>query len=121
MSEQLEKKQQAARFMILDPAKTPEKPLKPKRMPLFLGVVALSIGLPLGAVLAKEALSGVIKSETQLKEMLSSNIPLLGTIPPIQNQRDIRRAKWMRFQTSVLLVLTCAALVIFLFKVRPGL
>jgi succinoglycan biosynthesis transport protein ExoP len=119
MSEQLEKKQQAARFMILDPAKTPEKPLKPKRMPLFLGVVALSIVLPLGAVLAKEALSSVIKSETQLKELLSPNIPVLGTIPPIQNQRDIRRAKWMTFQTSVLLVITCAALVIFLFKVRP--
>jgi succinoglycan biosynthesis transport protein ExoP len=119
MSEQLEKKQQAARFMILDPAKTPEKPLKPKRMPLFLGVVALSIVLPLGAVLAKEALSGVIKSETQLKELLYPNIPVLGTIPPIQNQRDIRRAKWMTFQTSVLLVITCAALVIFLFRVRP--
>ncbi len=36
MSEQLEKKQQAARFMILDPAKTPEKPFKPTRIPLFL-------------------------------------------------------------------------------------
>jgi polysaccharide biosynthesis transport protein len=119
MSEQLEKKQQAARFMILDPAKTPEKPLKPKRMPLFLGVVALSIVLPLGVVLAKEALSGVVKSETQLKELLSPHIPVLGTIPPIQNQLDIRRARWMTFQTSVLLVLTCAALVIFLFKVRP--
>jgi polysaccharide chain length determinant protein (PEP-CTERM system associated) len=119
MSQQLEKKQQAARFMILDPAKTPEKPLKPKRMPLFLGVVALSIVLPFGVVLAKEALSGVVKSETQLKELLSPHIPLLGTIPPIQNQLDIRRARWMTFQTSVLLVLTCAALVIFLFEVRP--
>src|ERR1700709_2116639 len=119
MSEQLEKKQQAARFMILDPAKTPEKPLKPKRMPLFLGVVALSIVLPLGVVLAKEALSGVVKSEAQLKELLSPHIPVLGTIPPIQNQLDIRRARWMTFQTSVLLVLTCAALVMFLFKVRP--
>lgn len=119
MSEQLEKKQQAARFMILDPAKTPEKPLKPKRMPLFLGVVALSIVLPLGVVLAKEALSGVVKSEAQLKELLSPHIPVLGTIPPIQNQLDIRRARWMTFQTSVLLVLTCAALVIFLFKIRP--
>lgn len=119
MSEQLEKKQQAARFMILDLAKTPEKPLKPKRMPLFLGVLALSIALPLGVVLAKEALSGVVKSETQLKELLSPHIPVLGTIPPIQNQLDIRRARWMTFQTSVLLVLTCAALVIFLFEVRP--
>jgi len=119
MSEQLEKKQQAARFMILDLAKTPEKPLKPKRMPLFLGVLALSIALPLGVVLAKEALSGVVKSETQLKELLSPHIPVLGTIPPIQNQLDIRSARWMTFQTSVLLVLTCAALVIFLFKVRP--
>jgi polysaccharide biosynthesis transport protein len=119
MSEQLEKKQQAARFMILDPAKTPEKPLKPKRMLLFLGVVVLSIVLPPGAVLAKEALGGVVKSETQLRELLSPHISVLGTIPPIQNQLDIRRARWMTFQTSVLLVFTCAALVIFLLKVRP--
>jgi polysaccharide chain length determinant protein (PEP-CTERM system associated) len=119
MSEQLEKKQQAERFMILDSAKTPEKPYKPKRMPLFLGVVVLSIVLPVGAVIAKETLSGVVKSETQLKELLSPHISVLGTIPPIQNQMDIRRARWMTFQTSVLLVLTCAALVIFLFKVRP--
>lgn len=119
MSEQLEKKQQAERFMILDPAKTPEKPFKPKRLPLFGGVVALSIVLPLGAVVAKEALSGVVKSETQLKELLPPQISVLGTIPPIQNQLDIRRAKWAIFQTSVLLVITCAALVIFLLKVRP--
>jgi succinoglycan biosynthesis transport protein ExoP len=119
MSEQLEKKQQAARFMILDPAKTPEKPLKPKRMLLFLGVVVLSIVLPPGAVLAKEAMSGMVKSETHLRELLSPHISVLGTIPPIQNQLDIRRARWMTFQTSVLLVLTCGALVIFLLKVRP--
>jgi succinoglycan biosynthesis transport protein ExoP len=119
MSEQLEKKQQAARFMILDPAKTPEKPLKPKRMPLFLGVMALSIVLPLGAVLAKEALSGVVKSETQLKELLSPHISVLGTVPPIQSQADIRRARWTIVRTSVLLMLTSGALVIFLLKVRP--
>jgi polysaccharide biosynthesis transport protein len=119
MSEQLEKKQQAARFMILDPAKTPEKPLKPKRLPLFLGIVALSIIVPLGTVLAKEALSGVVKNETQLKDLLPLHISVLGTVPPIQNQFDIRRVRWMTLRTSVFLMLTSVALVIFLLKVRP--
>jgi polysaccharide biosynthesis transport protein len=119
MSEELEKKQQAERFMVLDPARTPEKPFSPKRMPLFLGVVALAIMLPLGAVVAYEVLRGAVRSETQLKELLPPNVPVLGSIPPIQNQLDIRNAKWMAVRTSVILMLTSAALVIFLLKVRP--
>ncbi len=119
MSEQLEQKQQAERFTVLDPAKTPEKPFKPKRAPLFAGVIAASLLLPLGIVIAKDALSGAIKSETQLKELLPLRIPVLGTIPPIQSKADLWRSRWMIVQTSLLLVLTCTALVIFLYKVRP--
>lgn len=119
MSEQLEQKQQAERFTVLDPARTPEKPVKPKRVPLFAAVVFASLILPVGVVIAKEALSSAVKSEAQLKELLPPQIPVLGTIPPIESKADFRRARWRTVQTSLLLVLTCTALAIFLFKVRP--
>ena len=119
MSEQLEQKQQAERFTVLDPAKTPEKPVKPKRIFLFAGIVAAAFLLPIGAVLGREFFNGSIKSETQLKEMLPPKIPVLGTIPPIQSTSDLRRARWLNTQTSLLVVLTCTALTIFLLKVRP--
>lgn len=121
MSEQLEQKQQAERFVVLDSAKTPEKPVKPKRLPIYVGMVVASFLLPIGMVLIKELLSGVIRNETQLKEMLPPKIPVLGTIPPIESERDLRITRWLNVQTSLLFVLTCTALAIFLLKVRPTL
>jgi len=121
MSEQLEQKQQAERFVVLDSARTPEKPVKPKRVPIYAGVVLGSFLLPVGMILVKELLSGAIKSEMQLKELLPPKVPVLGTIPPIGSQRDRRLTRWLNVQTSLLLVLTCTALAIFLLKVRPTL
>jgi polysaccharide chain length determinant protein (PEP-CTERM system associated) len=121
MSEELERKQQAERFTILDPAKTPEKPIKPKRIPFFAGAILASLLFPVGITIAIEALSGAIKGEVQLKEMLPAKVPLLGTIPPIANQTDLRRAKLMMVRTCLLLTFTFTALAIFLFKVRPTL
>lgn len=121
MSEQLEQKQQAERFTVLDTAKAPEKPYKPKRVPFYIGIVFASFVIPLALVIVKEVLSGAIKSEEQLKDMLPPKIPLLGTIPPIQSKADLRRARYRIVQTGLLLVLTCAALAAFLLKVRPAL
>ena len=119
MSEELERKQQAERFTILDPAKTPEKPIKPKRIPFFVGSIVASLIFPLGLTILFETLSGAFKSEAQLKEMLPPKIPILGTIPPIMNRVDIRRTKLMTAQTCFLIVITFTALIIFLFRVRP--
>jgi capsular polysaccharide biosynthesis protein len=119
MSEELEKKQQAERFTVLDAAKTPEKPVKPARAILFAVVIVAALLFPLGTVLVKELLSGSIRGEAELKEMLTPGIPVLGTIPPIQSKLDFRRAWWLRVRTSLLLLLTCTALAIFFLKVRP--
>jgi len=119
MSEQLEQKQQAERFTVLDPAKTPEKPIKPSRIPLFAGVIFAAFFLPLGGTIAREVFSPAIKTESHLKDLLPIRIPVLGTIPPIDSKRDTRRARWMKLQTSFLVIVFCAALAIFLIKVRP--
>jgi polysaccharide biosynthesis transport protein len=119
MSEQLERKQQGQRFTVLDAARTPEKPIKPDRLKLIAGVVALALLLPAGATIGAHCMSGSVRSEAELRGMLPLKIQVLGTIPPIVSQADLYRGRIIAIQTFVVSAIACIALVIFLLKVRP--
>lgn len=119
MSEELERKQQGKRFTVLDSGKTPEKPFSPKRVPLFAGVVALGLLLPAGITIGLYLMGGSIKSADQLKGMVPLKVPVLGTIPPIVSQADVRRGRILLAQTIAASVIACVALILFLLKVRP--
>lgn len=119
MSEELERKQQAERFTVLDSAKTPEKPVSPKRIPIMIATFIAAIIIPSGLVIVMHLLNSSIKSEAELKEMLPSGIPILGLIPPIENKLDLRRKRFSDVQTVAVTLAICIALAIFLSKVRP--
>ena len=119
MSEELERKQQAERFTVLDPAKTPEKPISPKRIPIMMAALIAAALVPAGLVIAMHLLNRSIKSETELKEMLPSGVSIIGMIPPIENKLDLRRRRFLSVQTVVISLAICFALAIFLSKVRP--
>jgi succinoglycan biosynthesis transport protein ExoP len=119
MSEELERKQQAERFTILDLAKSPEKPIRPKRLAIMAGAVVLALLIPAGVVLGAHLMNGSIKSEAELKELLPFKIQILGTIPPITSSADIRRGRITTIQTFAAAVIACIALAVFLLKTRP--
>ena len=119
MSEELERKQQGRRFTVLDPARTPEKPVKPNRLLFIAGVFGFALLLPTGVTICVYLMSGAIKSEKELKGMLPIKIPVLGTIPPISSKADMGHERMLAIQTVVVSVLACASLVIFLLKMRP--
>jgi polysaccharide biosynthesis transport protein len=119
MFEELERKQQAERFTVLDPAKTPEKPIKPKRMPLIAGVVFAALLLPVSTAIGIHLMSSAVRTEDELRGMLPSDVAILGTIPPIANKTDQCHARVSTVLTSIFSAIACAALVIFLLKVRP--
>jgi polysaccharide biosynthesis transport protein len=119
MSEQLERTQQGKRFTVLDAAKTPEKPVRPDRVLLMAGGLALALILPAGLTIGLYLLDGSVKSEVELKEILPLNIQILGAIPPIVSQADLRRTRMFAVQTAVVSIISCAALIMFLLKVRP--
>ena len=119
MSEELERTQQAERFTVLDPARTPEKPVRPKRLPIMAGVVLAALLLPAGTVILLQMLSGAVRSDVEVREMLSFGVPLLVTIPPILSKAAVQRSRWRRVQTIVFSLAACFALAVFLFKVRP--
>jgi uncharacterized protein involved in exopolysaccharide biosynthesis len=119
MSQDLERQQQAERFIILDPAKTPEKPVRPQRMPLMIAAVAGSLLLTIGAILGINLLLGRINSEAQLKAILPEEVPILGIIPPIVSTAERRHRRVVLLQTALFSAATCIALLLFLHKVRP--
>ncbi len=119
MSEELERTQQGKRFTVLDPAKTPEKPVSPKRIPFMAGALGIALILPAGMVIAFYLMSGSIKSDTELKGMVPLKVQVLGTIPPIISQADVRRGRLMMVQTILVSAISCVALILFLLKVKP--
>jgi len=119
MGQDLQSNQQAERFTILDPARTPERPFKPSRTALMIssalgalvGCLALAIGF--------DMLTSTIKSETEVKRMIPANIPLLVAIPAIETPAEhSRRMRYMAVAIAIA-VLACLAEVGFYVKVHP--
>jgi hypothetical protein len=64
-------------------------------------------------------LFGAVGAEDQLKKLLPGKLPILGTIPPITSKADVQREKMLVLQTVLAFMLTCAALIFFLHRVKP--
>jgi polysaccharide chain length determinant protein (PEP-CTERM system associated) len=115
MATELERRQKAERFIILDPAQVPEKPFKPKRG-LLISAAAIA-GLVLGTVLgmAREVNKGVIVGEWELP----SDVRVLGRIPaidlnhaskqaPASRRRKRAKSGALAATSSLLLGIACA-------------
>jgi polysaccharide chain length determinant protein (PEP-CTERM system associated) len=80
MALDMEKRQQAERFIVLDRARLPVKPLKPERPLLYAGgsVIGLVLALLLGFI--AELRQNVILGEWELKD----DIPVLARLPQFE-------------------------------------
>ncbi|MCU1220453.1 MAG: hypothetical protein JWN42_1650 [Candidatus Angelobacter sp.] len=102
MAADLEKKQQAEHFTILDLAQVPEKPFKPKRSLLFVGAFLVAVAMSLGLAYIKDMLNGTVKFEREMKAMLPANVPLLAVVPELRSAADRRSS--IRFVVIAVLV-----------------
>ncbi|HEX4602550.1 MAG TPA: GNVR domain-containing protein [Candidatus Angelobacter sp.] len=119
MAADLEKKQQAEHFTILDLAQVPEKPFKPKRALMFLGSIFGAFAFSLGLAYGKDMLNDTLKLERELKAMLPASIPLLAAVPQLQLAADRRRSiRFVVFAVIVTLV-GCALEAGLYFKLHP--
>jgi polysaccharide chain length determinant protein (PEP-CTERM system associated) len=79
MATEMERRQKAERFTVLDPAVVPEKPAKPNR-PVLIGLsCAVGLGLGLIVALGKEWNKNVLLGEWELP----AGVPIVGRIPVI--------------------------------------
>ncbi len=76
----MEKKQKAERFVLLDAARVPEKPIKPKRAALNAAGCMIALALSLMLALGLELRRGVLLGEWELP----AGITILGRIPDIE-------------------------------------
>jgi polysaccharide chain length determinant protein (PEP-CTERM system associated) len=85
MAGNLERKQQGEQFKILDPARIPEKPVKPDRNKILLlgGVIGLVAGLGLAWV--RESLDQSFHAVSDLENYLG--IPVIATLPNLREEK----------------------------------
>ena len=84
MSENLERKQQGEQFKILDPARLPEKPIKPDRNQILSigGLLGLVAGL--GLAWFRESMDKSFHTVSEVERYLE--IPVIATIPNLKEE-----------------------------------
>jgi len=84
MAGNLERKQQGEQFKILDPARIPEKPVKPDRNKILLIGVFVGFALGLGLTWFRESLDQSFHTVSEVEVYLG--IPVLATIPNLREE-----------------------------------
>ena len=79
MSADMEHRQQAERFTILELAQTPETPTSPNRPVLDAASVVIALGIAIALLFVREFRRNVILGEWELPP----NVPILGRVPHI--------------------------------------
>ena len=110
MAADLEQKQKGERFTVLDSARKPSKPVKPKRLVLLGVAVLCSIGASTLWVIGKNTISPSVKTETELKGLLPKGVTVVGLIPSIRVAADdYRERRIFVLATGVSLAMLVAA------------
>lgn len=112
----LEKEQKGERFTLIDPARLPEKPIKPNRLAIMLIGVVLGIGAGIGFAALREFSDDAVRTPDQLEH--ATKFPVLAGIPSIVTRRDIVIRRWKRIAvTTGTLGVIVATIVVFHFMV----
>jgi polysaccharide biosynthesis transport protein len=95
----LEKEQKGERFTLIEPARFPERPVRPNRLVIIVIGVVLGIGSGIGVAALREFSDTSIHGPDDLvKEGI---IPVLATIPIIKSKGDRRKILMHRWGISL--------------------
>jgi polysaccharide chain length determinant protein (PEP-CTERM system associated) len=120
VAENLERAQQAEQFTVLDPAKLPDKPFKPKTRKILMLAFFLALGSGFGLALLQEYLDASFSSAKELENRLQ--MPVLVSIPFIMTDRDRRRILVKKIATGTAMASMASILLYalyFLWKMDP--
>ena len=84
MAQNLEHKQQGEQFKILDPARVPEKPVKPDRNKILLIGAVVGLALGLGLTWFRETMDQSFHTVSDVESYLG--LPVLATIPNLKEE-----------------------------------
>jgi succinoglycan biosynthesis transport protein ExoP len=109
MAADLEEKQKGERFTVLDPARVPMTPAKPKRRILIFASAVAALAFSIFVVIAKELISPGVKTEAELKLLLPTGVRIVGLIPVIRTSADDRMDRQFAIIASVACLLLSLA------------
>jgi hypothetical protein len=119
MSNELDSQQKGQRFIILDPARVPERPFKPNRLKLMAVSSFMSFFCSVVFVIVKEYLDPRVKTEREIRVAYPEPIPLLAAVPHIQSPMERRRhLRFVAFAVSFS-ILAIGAVAGLLWKIHP--
>lgn len=106
----LERKQKGEQFRVLDPAKLPQKPVKPDMRKLFVMIVGAGLALGGGIIFLLEYLDTTFKRPEDIEEDLE--LPVLCSVPQIISDK-MKRLKRIEHAS-------CAAFGVLVFVLFAG-
>jgi polysaccharide chain length determinant protein (PEP-CTERM system associated) len=119
MSNELDSQEKGEKFIVLDPARVPERPFKPNRLKLMVLSFFFAFFCSVAVQIVKEYLDPRVKTEREVRVVYPEPIPLLAAIPHIQS--PLERRKHLQFvafcmSVSVLAIVAVAAV---LWRIHP--
>lgn len=112
----LEKQQMGERFTLIDPARLPEKPVKPNVPAILLIGAFLGIAAGAGNASLREHGDKSVRSAAALSE--ATGLPVIGTIPRIVTDDDRHTVRARRWKVAAVAAVVCIlAVVLFHFFV----
>jgi polysaccharide biosynthesis transport protein len=118
MAADLEQKQKAERFTVLDLAQVPQKPAKPRRKLLIPLSGFIALGLSIFGAWAKDTINPAVKTEMELKSLLPMGVRVIGQIPLIPIASDARRQRLRATFAFAACIGLCLALVRVIWGIR---
>jgi hypothetical protein len=122
LAAEMERRQKAERFTIVDAARVPQKPVKPNRPLWYSAAFAASFALGLVVAYGKEARRNVLLGDWDIPK----GVPVLGRIPAIVTTHPLyevpqrgRRISWRIALPSLLVLLPLAAAAAYYFDLVP--
>ncbi len=121
MAADLEHKQEAEHFTVLDAATVPEKPFKPQRRLLFPVVFLAAAMVSIGLAYIKDMLGDSPRVERELRSVLPANIPVLASIPRLPGTAERHRTIGFGIAAVALFLLGCALNLAMFLRYHPKL
>lgn len=95
----VEQEKKGEKFTILDPANHPETPSEPNVPVVFLLGIVLSLSVGLGCVYLAELADPSVRTASELE--LATGLPVLSTIPYVNDDRDRAKARIRKLATAL--------------------
>jgi polysaccharide chain length determinant protein (PEP-CTERM system associated) len=93
LAKDMERNQASEFFTILDPARVPDEPVKPHRLPLIAIAVPFSFLFSAALVIGFERMRGAVNTERELRVLVPTGTSILGMIPLVDTPRSLRRQR----------------------------